>query len=167
MKPGNAVRLGVLALIWGSSFLWTELALRGFSPVQITFVRLAIGAAVLIAVVRARGLRMPRGRGIWAALAFAALVSNVVPYTLFGIGQRSVDSTVAGAINSTTPLFTLAIAFAVGTTERLDRRAVLGLLVGFAGTVLLLAPWEGTGGSLRGSLACLAAAALYGVAFVF
>lgn len=167
MKPGNAVRLGVLALVWGSSFLWISLGLRGFSPIQITFARLAIGALVLLTVVRAQGLRLPRGRGIWAALGFAAVVSNVAPYTLFGIGQRSVDSTVAGAINATTPLFTLAIALAVRTSERLDRRAVLGLLVGFAGTVVLLAPWKGTGGDLKGSMACLSAAALYGVAFIF
>lgn len=166
MKPGNAVRLGALATIWGSSFLWIELALRDFSPVQITFARLAIGAAVLVAFVRARGLRLPRGRLLWAELCFAALVSNVLPYTLYGIGQRSVDSTVAGAINATTPLFTLAIALAIGTAERLDRRAIAGLLLGFAGTVLLLEPWQ-SGGSLEGSLICLAAAALYGVAFIF
>ncbi len=167
MKPGNAVRLGVLALVWGSSFLWIKLALRGFSPVQITFARLTIGALVLLAVVQTRGLRLPRDRRTWVALSFAAVVSNVLPYTLFGIGQRSVDSTVAGAINATTPLFTLAIALAVGTADRLDRQAILGLLVGFAGTVLLLAPWQGAGGSLNGSLICLAAAALYGVAFIF
>ena len=101
------------------------------------------------------------------ALGFAAVVGNVAPYTLFGIGQRSVDSTLAGAINATTPLFTLAIALAVRTADRLDRRAVVGLLVGFAGTVLLLAPWQGNGGDLKGSLTCLAAAASYAVAFIF
>ena len=62
MRPGSAARLGLLAALWGSSFLWIKLALHGLSPVQLTALRLAIGAAVLTAVVHARGLRLPRDR---------------------------------------------------------------------------------------------------------
>ena len=45
MKPGSAVRLSVLALLWGSSFLWIKLALHGLDPVQLAAARLAILAA--------------------------------------------------------------------------------------------------------------------------
>ena len=50
-------RIGLLALIWGSSFLWIKLADRGFSPVEVTLARLALGAGVLFAVVRPAGNR--------------------------------------------------------------------------------------------------------------
>ena len=178
MKPGSAARLGVLALLWGSSFLWISVALDGLSPAQLTFARLALGAGLLLALVRLRGLRLPRDRGTWGALSVAALGANAVPYTLFGIGQQSVDSAVAGAINATTPLWTSAVAFAAGGlaarpdagTERgPGGRRAAGLLLGFAGAVLLLAPWQAgeEAGDLGGSLACLAAAASYGLSYIW
>lgn len=170
MKPGSAIRLGALALLWGSSFLWIKLALHGLSPVQIAAARLAIGAGLLTAVVHGRGLRLPRDRDTWLALIVAAFFANALPYTLFGIGERSVDSSVAGAINATTPLCTFAVGL-VGAGRAADPmgpRRVAGLLLGFCGAVLLLAPWRGLhGGELPGSLACLAASASYGLAFVY
>lgn len=166
VKPGSAARLGLLALLWGSSFLWIHLALEGLSPVQLAAGRLALGAALLCGLVRARGLRLPRGRATWGALTLAALGANAVPYTLYGIGQRSVDSAVAGAINATTPLWTFGVALAVGTERSPDARRIAGVTLGFGGAALLLSPWEG-GGSLGGSLACLAAAASYGLSYVY
>jgi drug/metabolite transporter (DMT)-like permease len=50
-------RIGLLALIWGSAFLWIKLADRGFSPVEVTLARLALGAMVLFAIVLARRRR--------------------------------------------------------------------------------------------------------------
>ena len=55
MAPRSLARLVLLALLWGSSFLWIKLALDGLSPVQLVLVRLALGAAVLVAVVRSAG----------------------------------------------------------------------------------------------------------------
>ena len=49
MAPRSLARLALLALLWGSSFLWIKLALDGLSPVQLVLVRLALGAAVLLA----------------------------------------------------------------------------------------------------------------------
>jgi drug/metabolite transporter (DMT)-like permease len=54
VKRSALPRIALLALIWGSSFLWIKLADRGFSPVEVTFDRLALGAAVLFAVMLAR-----------------------------------------------------------------------------------------------------------------
>jgi drug/metabolite transporter (DMT)-like permease len=163
----------MLAMLWGSSFLWIKLALHGMSPVQLAAARLAIGAAVLAAVVRARGLRLPRDGATWRALALAAFFANALPYTLFGVGEQSVDSTIAGAINATTPLCTFAFGL-LGTSGRgpdaaaLGARRVAGLVVGFAGAVLLLAPWHAAhSGTVGGSVACLIASAAYGMSFVY
>ena len=54
MKHAALARLGLLALIWGSSFLWIKLADRGFAPVEVTFGRLALGAIVLLPIVLLR-----------------------------------------------------------------------------------------------------------------
>lgn len=159
------VRMGLLALLWGSTFLWIELALEGLSPVQLTFIRCALGSALLIVLCRAAGERLPRGRVMWVHLVVAAFFCNALPFALFGIGQQSVDSGLAGVLNATTPLWSLIIGIAVGTERGLRPVRLGGLLLGFAGVVLIFAPWQGGGFLSWGALGILAAAASYAVAF--
>lgn len=168
MRPGPALRIALLACLWGSGFLWIKVALEGMSPVQITFARLALGGAILLLIVRARGLALPKGAAIWGHLAVAAFVANALPYTLFAIGERSADSSLAGAINASTPLWTAALGLAVGVERRPTPRRALGLLVGFAGALLLVAPWRAdVNGSFGGAMAFLAASASYGISYLY
>jgi len=118
MRRSSLVRLVVLALIWGSSFLWIKLALRSFSPGEIVVVRLALGALVLYAFLKARGEHLPSGARVWAHLGVAALFANVIPFALFAYGERQVDSAVAGILNATTPLWTILVAIAVRQEKR-------------------------------------------------
>ena len=168
MSRSSLARLALLALLWGSSFLWIKLALRGFTPVQIVFVRLALGAAVLAPIALARGLRFPTNRKTWAHLFIAALVATAIPYTLFGIGEQTVGSNVAGVLNATTPVWTVLIASVAGTDRVTSVRRGLGITLGFAGTVLIFSPWESAGEIASwGGLACLAASASYGIGYVY
>ncbi|WNV90806.1 EamA family transporter [Umezawaea sp. Da 62-37] len=166
-KPGTLIRFGVLALIWGSSFLWIKVALTGFSPVQITMGRTALGAAVIVALLCARGHRLPRAPRTWGHLAVAALFGNVIPFVLFAVGERTVDSGVAGVINSTTPLWTLGLGLLLGFEKQRGGARTAGLALGFLGTLLIFAPWQRAGLASWGALACLAAAASYAVAYVY
>ncbi|MFV2105427.1 DMT family transporter [Micromonospora sp. LOL_015] len=168
MSRGSLVRLAMLALLWGSGFLWIKLALRGFTPVQIVLVRLALGALVLIPVALHRGLRFPVDRSTWGHLFVAALVANAIPYTLFGIGEQTVDSGVAGVLNATTPLWTALIAFAVGTDRTATWSRGAGLTLGFVGAMVIFTPWESASELASwGGLAILAASASYGISYVY
>jgi len=168
LARASVVRLALLALLWGSSFLWIKIAVDGLSPVQLVLARLALGALVLLVVIRARGLRLPSSAATWRHLAVAALIANAIPYLLFAVGERTVDSGLAGALNATTPLWAFGVGLAVRAEHRASRRRLVGLLAGFVGALLILAPWRsGTAGSLLGALACLAAAASYGVSYVY
>src|SRR5450755_2954990 len=165
---GTLARLTLLALLWGSSFLWIAIALRSFSPVQIVLIRLALGALVLVAIVYTRGLRLPSSGLVWLHLTVAALFANAIPYTLFAIGEQHVDSSVAGVLNATTPLWTVVIAFATGHERRISTPKLVGFVVGLAGTLLIFSPWEsGSQIASLGGLACLGAAASYGVSYVY
>jgi drug/metabolite transporter (DMT)-like permease len=119
-------------------------------------------------VVRVRRLRLPRDRTTWLHLTVAALVANAIPYLLFAIGEQTVSSSLAGALNATTPLWTLGIGLATRTERQLTPLRVVGLLVGFAGALVILAPWTAPSpGAIGGALACLGAAASYGLSYVY
>src|SRR3954452_5686252 len=167
MSRASATRLALLACLWGSSFLFIKVALDGLSPIQIVLARMTTGALVLLAIVAARHEQLPRGRSTWAHIAVAAVVANLIPYFLFGWGEQRVDSAVAGTLNATTPLFTLAIAYATRTEPTITRQRVAGFLLGFLGAVLIIAPWNNKASSATGARACLAAAASYGVSYVY
>jgi drug/metabolite transporter (DMT)-like permease len=168
MAPRSLARLALLALLWGSSFLWIKLALAGLSPVQLVLGRLVLGAAVLVVAMRLRRLRLPRDRTTWLHLAVAALVGNVLPYLLFAVGEQTVSSSLAGALNATTPLWTLGIGLAARTERRMTTLRLVGLLTGFGGALVILAPWNASGnGAVGGALACLGAAASYGLSYVY
>jgi drug/metabolite transporter (DMT)-like permease len=163
---GTLFRMGLLALFWGSSFLWIKMGLASFTPVQMTFVRLVLGASVLVALCYAGRRRLPRDRRLWGHLAVAALIGNAIPFTLFAVGERTVDSGVAGVLNATTPLWVLLIGIVVRTERNPHPVKVTGLVLGFLGTVLIFAPWR-AGLVSWDALVILVAAVLYGISFVY
>jgi drug/metabolite transporter (DMT)-like permease len=168
MRRGSLVRLALLALLWGSGFLWIKLALRGFTPVQIVFVRLGLGAVVLALIALLSGLRPPTARRTWAHLTVAALVATTIPYTLVGIGEQTIGSNVAGVLHATTPVWTVLVAFLVGPDRVISVRRGIGIALGFAGTLFILSPWESASEMASwGGTAVLGAAASYAVSFVY
>ncbi|MFC7649275.1 DMT family transporter [Streptosporangium lutulentum] len=165
---GSLARMAVLALLWGSSFLWIKLALNnGLTPFQITFARSALGAAVLLGLARLARQHLPRDRTTWGHLVVAALFCNALPFLLFGIGEQTADSGTAGVLNATTPLWSLLIGIAIGTERGPHPARLGGLLLGFAGTLLIFAPWHEAGLLSWGSLALLGAAVSYAIAFAY
>jgi drug/metabolite transporter (DMT)-like permease len=167
MRATGLLRVAALALIWGSGFLLIKISLRSFTPVELTFARLALGALVLTAILLVRRVAPPRQRTLWLHLIAAALLGNAIPYTLFGVAEQTVDSSLAGAINATTPLWTLLFAVALRESRRPGGVQVLGIVLGFAGALLVLAPWRSDSAPLPGVLACLAASASYGLGYVY
>jgi drug/metabolite transporter (DMT)-like permease len=164
---GASARMLVLALLWGSGFLWIKLALTGLSPVHLTLVRCALGALTLLVMAFAARQRLPRDRGTWARLIVAAFFCNALPFALFSFGERTVDSGVAGVMNATTPLWSLLIGVALGTERRLNPARLLGLALGFAGIVVIFAPWQQSGLLSTGALALLGAGLSYAIAFAY
>ncbi|HET6504071.1 MAG TPA: DMT family transporter [Amycolatopsis sp.] len=161
------LRIAALATTWGSSFLWIKVGLRAFTPMQLVLIRVLLGALVLLVVCGARRDRLPSRKRTWLHLGVAAVFHNLVPFSLFAIGEETVGSGIAGVLSSTPPLWTLLATIALGIDRRLDPPRLLGLALGLAGTVLIFAPWQATGLVSWGALACLGAAASYGFVYVY
>lgn len=167
MPNATVLRFLALALLWGSSFTLIKVSLEGLSPAQLVLARLVLGAAVLAGVAALRHVRLPRGAAVWGHLAGAALFGNVLPFLLLSYGERTAGAGIAGVLIGATPLLTLTIAYAALAAERATARKVAGLVAGFLGIVLVLAPWRTAGGALGGELACAGAALSYAVSFVY
>ncbi len=167
-RPGWRLQYLTLALIWGLSFLFIKEGLRAFAPMQITLGRVAIGAAVLAAVLLARRERLPRGRRTWAHLSVAAVLNNVIPFSLFGYAEQRIPSGLAGICNASAPLFAAVVALAMLPDERLSPRRAAGLATGFVGVFVVLGAWAGLNGhDLTGTLMALGGGLCYGIGFPY
>jgi drug/metabolite transporter (DMT)-like permease len=167
MNTASVTQFLLLATLWGSSFTFIKVSLEGLTPSQLVLARLLLGAAVLLALAALRRVGMPRGAGLWGHMAVAALLGNVVPFLLLSYGEQTTGAGIAGVIVGSTPLLTLALATVALPTERATACKVVGVLVGFLGVVLVIAPWRESLGSLGGQLACLGAALSYAGGFVY
>ncbi|MDQ3914750.1 MAG: DMT family transporter [Actinomycetota bacterium] len=164
MRPGDAARLLLLGAIWGSSFLFIKLGLRAYTPSQIVAGRVVIGVAVLLFLLRYRGLSLPRGAATWRSLLFMAVVANLVPFLLITWGEERISSGLTAILNSTTPLFTAVLATVYIVSERLTSLRLGGIVLGFAGVGVIVGI---EGGSLVGQVAVVLAALSYAVGFVY
>jgi drug/metabolite transporter (DMT)-like permease len=168
VSRATTIRVGLLALIWGSGFLWIKLGIRGLSPVEVTLARLVLGSAVLFIVVAIRRGSLPRSPMLWTHITVAALFANAAPYLLFAVGEQHVASSTAGMLNATTPLWTVVIALGTRHQRATTPRQVAGLAIGFSGAVLIFSPWQTTAGLASvGAIECLTAAASYAISYVY
>jgi len=167
-RPGWRLQYLTLALIWGMSFLFIKEGLRAFAPMQITLGRVAIGAVVLAAVLLARRERLPRGGRTWAHLSAAAVLNNVIPFSLFGYAEQRIGSGLAGICNASAPLFAAVVAFMMLPDERLGPRRAAGLATGFAGVFVVLGAWASLNADdLTGALMALGGGLCYGIGFPY
>ena len=158
----------MLAVIWGTSFLFIKVGVRELHPLWLTFARVAAGVAVLLVVLAVTRDRLPRDARLWGHLAVVAALGVAVPFTLFGYGEQRVSSVLAGIWNAATPLVALPLAVLVFRTESLTRRRVAGIATGFLGVLVVLGVWRDIGGSqLTGQLMCFGAAMCYAVAIPY
>lgn len=150
--------LGALVVLWGSAFALTEIALGGFSPLQVVTGRLWIGALVLVGLMVGNRQVWPRGRGTWVHLVTMALLGNVMPFLLISWGQQTIPSGLTGILMAVMPLGVLLLAHFMLPGERLTSRKVAGFALGFIGIVLLTGPsaLAGLGGDAAEIIAQLA-----------
>jgi drug/metabolite transporter (DMT)-like permease len=169
MKPIEWGLLIILSAIWGCSFFFIAVALRGFHPFTLVFIRVASAATVLLIVVRLSGVRFRPGLRVWVGYMILGALNNVIPFSLIAWGETRIDSGSAAIFNATTPIFVGVMAHFFTADEKLTGRKLVGMLVGFFGVYLMMRP-ELTGGlSWRGfgQVAVLGAALMYAIAGIY
>ena len=130
----------LLALAWGTSFMFIKIAVGTLQPLTVVAFRLLIGWLGLYLIARLRGVSLPKTKSAWMHLVVIGVVNVAIPFALIvwaESGPQGVDSGIASILNSTVPLFSIILAGLILNMERITGGAVLGLLIGFAGVVLL------------------------------
>ena len=167
MKARDAADLILLAALWGASFLFMRIAAPQFGPLPLMGLRCAIGAAVLVPLlVWQGGMGVLRERPV--ALGVVGLLNSALPFALFGFATLTLTAGFAALLNATTPLWAALVAY-VWLGQLTNRRQLLGLAIGFAGVVTLVAGRGAfvPGGDLLAVLAALAATLSYGLSAAY
>ena len=164
----------LLALLWGGSFFFGKVALAVFPALTLVALRTGLAALALIAFLAARGIALPLSSALWRRFLVMGLLNNALPFALINWGQTQIDSGLAAILNATTPLFTVLLAHLVTADERLTRNRVAGVVLGFAGVVVMVGPAALRGPFLGavglaglGKLAVVGAAASYACAGLY
>ncbi len=157
-----------LVAMWGSAFMMTGIAVRGFAPATLVAIRLTLAALLLAGFVWLRGQRFPSSPRFWLFSLAISLAGNCVPFWLISFGQQRVDSSLAGILMGIMPLTTMVLAHFFVRGERLNPIKMTGFLVGFVGLVLLVGPQallqvRGEGTELVYQLAILGGAICYAI----
>ena len=158
----------LLGAIWGCSFWWIKLGLGAVTPIDVTAIRLVIGAFTLLVILAITRGTLPRSIRVWVHLCVLAIFLNSIPFTLFAYGETHVSAVLAGILNSLTPISTIAVSLAIFRQQRPNPEVILGMTVGFVGVLVVTGIWDGLGhNQLLGIGACLLAVASYGIAFSY
>lgn len=143
MSRRDLFQLLFLSAVWGASFILIEITGHSFPPAWVALLRLTFGAIFLWSVLLLRHRTLPPRRLI-VPLLLVALFNNAMPFCLFALGERTVPSGIAAVLNATTPIWTLLLTLALQST-RLSRPTILGVLLGFAGVVVVVLSHKGQG----------------------
>jgi drug/metabolite transporter (DMT)-like permease len=157
MRTRDASELLVLAALWGGSFLLMRIAAPLFGPVVLIELRVGLAAALLLPVLAWRG-HLGLLRRHFRALLFVGVTNSALPFVLYAWAALSVSAGFASIVNATSPLFAALVAW-LWLKNRLSPAAIVGLLVGLLGVVILV--WGKAsfrvGGSGWAVMACLGA----------
>lgn len=168
MSRRHLIMLLGLAAIWGSSFMFIEIALRDLAPSTLILLRMGSGALTLAVYIKATGRSFGALLPYAWPLALLGLIITAVPFFLIAWGQQYIDSGLAAIFNASAPLFTALFAIPFDQSQRVTGARLAGVVLAFAGVVMLVG-FELSGGerAVVGGLAVVGAAACYGMGVLY
>src|ERR1041384_5132858 len=100
----------LLCGIWGSTWLFIKLGLADLPPLTFAGIRFVIACAIIVVIIRTRGISLPKHRRDWILLAVTGVLSFSLNYGLIFWAEQHISSGLAALLQATTPAFGLVIA---------------------------------------------------------
>ncbi|SHM19347.1 DMT family transporter [Morganella morganii] len=148
MNSKTAAAFAFLGIIWGTNFIFMRQASEWISPVQIVFLRVLCGfvpIAVMAWMQKAVRREHLRYTGHFLVMA---LLATVIYYWAFASGTSLLLSGVSGVLSGAIPLFSFIVAAIFLRQEKITVMRLCGLMLGFAGVILIAKPWQISGESI-------------------
>lgn len=171
-RPNLAIEfgfLGLLALLWGSSYLFIKVAVSEIPPITLIAVRVSIAAVFLLSVLQWRMKSLPQDSKTWRMLLVQSFFNSIGAWTILAWGQQHVDSGLASVLNSTSPIFVFFFTLLVTRHEASSGLKLFGACLGLFGVVLIVGvdALTGLGQQVLGQLAALTGAVHYACAAIY
>ena len=128
-----------MCFFWGTTYLGIRIALDSFSPALLVCLRNLISGAITLSVAAMIGAHLPRGRDLWITAGYGLMVIGVGNGTL-AVAEQWIPTGLASLFVTTSPFWFVGIDALLAGGEKLHGPTVRGLLLGFAGVFLLVAP---------------------------
>lgn len=150
-KPASTLfvvgHLAICAATWGSSYIFIKLTYGEVDPFTLSLIRAGIAAVAMAGWVMWLGQMPWPSRDEWQDWLVLGSVNGWIPNILVAFALERMAAGMASMVQAATPLFTAYFAHLLFADERLSRQRVVGLAIGFGGTMLLVAPRLGQGGA--------------------
>jgi drug/metabolite transporter (DMT)-like permease len=158
-----------LATLWGASYTFIKIGIETIPPVTLIAARTLIAGTLLLAVLRWRGLSLPRDAATWRRFLFQACLNSVVPFTLIAWAEQTIDAGIASILNATTPIFAFLMTALITRHEAVTARKLVGIVAGMTGISLIIGmeAFGGLGEQLLPQLAVVLATVCYAGAAIF
>ncbi len=130
----------LLAFGWGSSFFFNEILLRELGPLWSALGRIGIGALGCWAWIVGRGKSWALPKGVWPFMLLFGAVQYAIPLSVYPLAQQYITSSAAGIVNAMTPIMAVIVTHFWPGGEKVTTGKVIGVVLGFAGIVLLAWP---------------------------
>ena len=151
-----------LGAVWGCSFLFNAILIREIGPLWVSAGRVTIGAVICWAYFAATRRTLPRDPKLYPQLLLLGILNYAVPFALFPFAEQHVASSIIGVINGMTPMTTVIVSQFWPGGEKATWNKSLGVLIGFAGAIILASPSLGAGSTeIVALLAALLATCCY------
>jgi len=162
LKPKHWFVFILLGAIWSSSFMWIKIAVQEVGPITLVAFRVLFGLLFGILIIFIQRVQLLRSFKEWSPLLLLGITNVAIPFFLISWGEQSIDSAVAAILDATVPLFTILIAHYLLRDDKMTLAKVLGLLIGFAGVIVLMSKDIGaSSSSVLGQFAVVLASAFY------
>ena len=126
----------ILSIVWGSSFILIKEGLTALSAYQVASLRMLFSGLVLLPFAISSFKKIPKEK--MGIVFLSGFLGNFIPSYLFCIAETNIDSSLAGILNSLTPLFTILVGLSFFNTP-INKQKILGVIIGFIGLCLLFA----------------------------
>jgi len=163
--------LFALGIMWGTSYAFIKLGVATLPTFTLIATRLAIGLTLLVTVVVITRTSLPRDPRTYFHLFVMSVINIVIPFTLITSAERSVDSAIAAILNGAVPLIVIVLAALVFHDEPITLNRLVGVVVGYVGVIVLVAPGltssTAAGSAVSGEIALLGSTLAYAIGAVY